>query len=141
MNTVAKAIITKWAETSALTDLIPVAKVIYGIYIEGEPIYPFVTLTEPGGSVDFTTNNRTCYQESITIRVAAYYNNESDDYDSLSNLMQAIRSAFYGFDVELENDEGGIANTIPGTAQYIQDDEDGTWVGVIDLNLMVTRNG
>jgi len=138
MNSVNKAFIEKWAASSDLNALLDSSNIATGVKRGGDEEYPFATITRPGGTKDFRTNIDCGEVDQDTIRLAIYGNDDGSDYETLSEIAHEVRKAFFKWEATLDNDRGRISDTIVQPFQEIQDQDDGWWTFVTDLNLMVS---
>ena len=138
MNVITKAVVDKWAATDELNDLLSSEYVVNGLYTNSEEKYPFATLTLPGG---FFIDRTNCDIEELyeeTVRIALYSNNETGDYAKISEVAHYILKTYRKWSADLDSDRGKIIDCHVNRPQEIQDENDGFWTLVIDLNLMVS---
>ena len=135
MNYKAKAIRDKWEATTALNNALDVSKVFLGLYVTDPESYPFATITFPGGVLDVRTNAPGARIDLETVRIALY--GTAEGYSDLTDLATLVRSTYLSWDTEMD-DGCFITDTQIDPPQEIQDQDDGNWAIIIDLEMQVS---
>lgn len=123
---------TRWEADGTLNGLLPVAKVMTGIYFAEDPVYPYATITRPY-DVPLQYDNTGAAVERVMVRITVYHAAES--YDEGQAIANAVKSAFDRTDFNLSGSDR-VLNMQRDSYQAIQD-EQGDWYFVIDFVCLV----
>ena len=92
----ARAIHTRWAADADLVALLPVARVMTGVYAEDEPDFPYAVIRTTGDAPVAQANNSMAVDE-VTLEIIV----SDDDYDDLLAIVHRVKQAFNRADFDI----------------------------------------
>lgn len=122
----------RWEANETLNGLLPVSKVMTGVYFADDPKFPYATITRPG---DTTAgyHNTGAAEERVVVRITVYHHR--DNYDEGLAIADAAKAVFDRTAFDLSGSDR-VLNMQRSAYEETQDEED-NWFFIIDFVCMV----
>jgi len=124
---------SRWANDATLNGLLPVAKVVTGIYFASEPAYPYATITRPGDR-PLAYSSEGAAVERVLVRITVYHG--LNNYDEGLAIADAVKAAFDRKDFALSGSDK-VLNMQRCGYMEVSDEDVAGWFFVLDFDCSV----
>jgi hypothetical protein len=123
---------SRWQASPPLNGLLPVEKVMTGLYFAADPGSSYATITLPGGAVEGYANDGSSV-DSVTVRIQVH----DADYDQGGAIVQALLATFDRSDFPLSGNDRVLSMQKTGMPVETQDPHTGQWDWTVDFKCRV----
>jgi hypothetical protein len=123
---------SRWRASPSLNDLLPVEKVMTGLYFAADPGSSYATITLPGGAVEGYANDGSSV-DSVKVRFQVH----DADYDRGGAIVEALLATFDRSDFALSGNDRVLSMQKCGSPQETQDARTGQWDWIVDFQCRV----
>jgi hypothetical protein len=122
----------RWQASPSLNGLLPVDKVMTGLYFTVDPGPSYATITLPGGTAEGYANDGSSV-DNVAVRVQVH----DSDYDRGGTIVAAILATFDRADFPLSGNDRLLSMQKAGMPRETQDPHTGQWEWTLDFQCRV----
>jgi hypothetical protein len=123
---------SRWQASPPLNDLLPVEKVMTGLYFAADPGSSYATIMLPGGTVEGYANDGSSV-DNVTVRFQVH----DADYDHGGAIVVALLVTFDRSDFALSGNDRVLSMQKTGMPRETQDPHTGQWDWIVDFKCRV----